>query len=212
MLINVIGGGSPEIFNAIMFPESTAETKQWLYDQFHRDNSMLTDVGRQFLSTANEVYQRLNDPEIGRMARKLVRGIKGIAHPNTIVTFNTIEECQKAKPVMQRYIMSMPEIRRLYHRQLCDGFSDSYVDVEPGKVAWDHYDYRRVMQGIVEEVIYPSGEEGWKSTMTIEDLHEGDRELDVDEKFSILRTWDTIQDAINAKIDPTDIFNGKLEF
>lgn len=211
MIVNVVQGGTPALFNAMLFPEATPETKQWLYDQFHRDKSMLTDMGRQFMETAGALYKRLNDPSIGRMARSLVRNLSGIAHPNTILPITTLSECQGAKPVMQRYIMAEPSLRRLYHRQLCDGYSDSYVDHDPGVIGVDHYDYRRVMNGVVEDVMKPDGTWTWCATMYPDELAEGDRELEVDETFIILAAWDTIKLAMYDKKDPTDIFNGDLE-
>ena len=52
--------------------------------------------------------------------------------------------------------MAQPDIRSLYHKGHCDGYSDTYVDMEPGLVGEQHYDYRRVMDGVVEET-----ETGW---------------------------------------------------
>ena len=211
MQVNVVQGGSPALFNAMLFPETTPETKQWLYDQFHRDKSMLTDMGRQFMETAGALYKRLNDPSLGRMARSLVRNLTGIAHPNMILPIDTLSDCQGAKPVMQRYVMALPELRRLYHRQLCDGYSDSYIDHDPGMIGVDHYDYRRVMNGVVVDVKKEDGTETWAAFMYPDELVEGDRELEVDEQFIVLNAWETARLALHDKKDPTDIFNGDLE-
>ena len=211
MQINVLRGGDPMLFNRMLFPEATPETQQWLHSQFHRDNTMLTDMGRQFMHKATALYQQLNDGSLMQRARSVVRGVKGLLHPNAIVAIESIADLQCAKPVMQRYIMANPTIRKLYHRQLCDGYSDSYVDHEPGVVGEAHYDYRRVMNSVVVEYLTPEGQDTWKSVMYPDDLVEGDRELEADERFLILRSWDLVKEAIGLKRDPTDIFNGELE-
>jgi len=209
--INVVRGTTPQLFNAILFPEASPETKQWIHDQFHRDTSMLTDLGRSFMDSASALYKKLNDPMLNRMARSIVRNLSGITHANSIQPLMTIAAVQGAKPVMQRYIMAMPEIRRLYHKQLCDGYSDSYVDHEPNAVGEAHYDYRRVMNGMVIDLKRDDGTVTWCSVMYPDDLEEGDRELDIDEQSAILLSWDVAKAAIARKIDPTDVFNGKLE-
>ena len=211
MMINVVRNTTPELFNAILFPEASPETKQWIHDQFHRDTSMLTDLGRSFMDSASALYKKLNDPMLSRMARSIVRNLSGISHPNSIQPLKTISDIQGAKPVMQRYIMALPELRRLYHKQCCDGYSDSYVDHEPGLVGEAHYDYRRVMNAMVVDVVKPDGTETWQSVMYPDDLEEGDRELDIDEQDCVLMSWTVAKEAIAKKIDPTDVFNGKLE-
>lgn len=211
MQINVIEGGSPELFNAMLFPEATPETKLWLEEQWTRDTGMLTDLGRKFANTAVEYWQKIYDPTLQRRVRSVVRNVGGMFHPNRIICLEDIKSVQMAKPVMQRYIMSMPEIRRLYHDQLCDGFSDSYIDHEPGLVGDRHYDYRRVMNGVLVETLDSENNPGWKSTVWYEDLAEGDRELERDEQFAILGSWELVRLAMGLKIDPTDVFGGKLE-
>lgn len=211
MFVNVIPGGDPSLFNRMLFPEATPETQQWIYEQFHRDTSMLSDLGRRFIEGAGNLYKQLNDPSLMRKARNMARNIKGIMHPNMMTYLDTVSEVQSAKPVMQRYIMAMPEIRKLYHKQLCDGYSESYVDHEPDLIGEDHYDYRRVMNGIVQEYRDADGNDCWKAVMYPDDLAEGDRELDIDEKFMVLKSWDLVKLALGKKKDPTDVFNGDLE-
>ena len=211
MQLNVIRGGSPQMFNALLFPEAPPETKEWIREQFNNASSHLTEMGRNFMEGAADLYRRLNDPMIAKMARRAVRGFAGLGHPNMIAKLTTITEIQAAKPVMQRYIMALPELRRLYHQQRCDGYSDSYVDHQPGKVGDAHYDYCRVMNGIIQEYQDEAGNDTWKVVMYPDDLEEGDRELDLDEQSAILTCWEIAREALRQKIDPSDVFNGKLE-
>lgn len=212
MRINVIQGSSPLLFNAMLFPEANTETKDWLREQWQTTSSMLTDIGRQYVEQANQLWNQIYDPLLMQRARGLMRQVGGMFHPNTIIRLNDIESVQLAKPVMQRYIMAMPQIRKLYHQQLCDGYSDSYIDHDPNDIAESHYDYRRVMDGSVNFLPIVEGEEEkWQVTMYPDELVENDRELQADEKFIILDAWDIVNQALKAKIDPTDVFKGQLE-
>ena len=213
MQINMIRGSSPMLFNAMLFPEANTETKQWLQEQWQTTNTMLTDIGKQYAEKANELWKQIYDPFLMQKARSLMRQVGGIFHPNTITELADIDSVQIAKPVMQRYIMAMPQIRELYHRQLCDGYSDSYIDHDPGVSGEEHYDYRRVMDSIVQYLppIEEGQEERWISTMYPDELIHGDRELQSDEKFIILNSWDIVKQALALKVDPTDVFKGRLE-
>lgn len=212
MQVNVIQGSSPALFNAMLFPEMNPETKVWLAQQWESSSGLLTDIGRRYASKAADLWKSIYDPQLYQKARGLMRQVEALFHPNTILYLDTIEKVQSASPIMQRYIMSMPEIRKIYHEQLCDGYSDSYIDNSPGIIGEAHYDYRRVMDSIVQYLPLVDGkEERWKATMYPDELTPGDRELEADEKFAILTAWDTARNAIVEKIDPTDIFNGRLE-
>lgn len=212
MQINVIEGGSAALFNAVLFPEVAPETKAWISNQFQRGTSMLTDAGRQFMEQAQSLFSEMYDPRIMQRARSMMRAVGGIMHPNTIVPLTSVEELRMAKPIMQRYIMSCVSLRELYHKQLCDGYSDSYVDMDPKAVGEADYTWRRVMNGLVQDTVDDEGNASWKVSMFPDDLRPGDRELDLDEQ-SIIKNyvWPTIEEAIKAKMDLTDVFGGTLE-
>jgi hypothetical protein len=84
---------------------------------------------------------------------------------------------------------------------------DTYVDVEPGLVGEEHYDYRRVMDGVMQD----TEDGGWYAKIYVEDLKEGDRDLSHGEKVDILQTWSRLEYlmALN-KEDPTSPEGGYL--
>ncbi len=95
----------------------------------------------------------------------------------------------------------------MYHEQRCDGYSESYVDRFPGQVGENHYDYRRVMHGMVQD----DQEHDWKSTFYLDELFEGDRELNFDEQVDILNTWDVVRSYLSkGQDDPTSQFGNML--
>lgn len=214
MRINVLPASHPSSFSGMLFPEVSQEAKQWVSNQFQRGSHLYENLmGGQFFDHIKNLHTKLNDPNIDRMARNLTRQVKGLFHPNTIVPLTTVSEIQSAKPVMQRYMMAMPMLRGLYMQQLCDGYSDTYADTEPGKIGDDHYEYRRVMNGMVQPYTATDedGEyETWKAVTYFEELREGDSELDFQQQNFILDAWDLAEKALLAKIDVSDIFNGEI--
>lgn len=206
MRVNILPAAHPNVMTMMNFPEISNQTRDWVSQQLNQATSTINAVGQSFLNTAMQSYQHLIDGSLTRSARKIARLVNGMSHPNTIVELDTISAVQSAKPLMQRYIMACPELRTIYHKQLCDGYSDSYVDQHPGIIGEDHYDYRRVMNGIVQF----DQEGNWKAVEYFEELSEGDRELEAYEQFAILDTFSVVKQAIAKRIDPTDIFNSDL--
>jgi hypothetical protein len=206
--INVLPPANPMVTTMMRFPEIAQGTYDWVNQQRQAGMQMLTSAGQQFLSAAADSYKHLADGSLTLASRRMARFAAGVMHPNAIIPLETVEEIRAAKLLMQRYIMACPSIREIYHRQLCDGYSDTYVDQYPNQIGEDHYDFRRVMNGVLQ--VDPEDADRYVMTEYLEELIEGDRELDMDEQFTIIDIWDKVQDAITRKLDPTDIFGGEL--
>lgn len=213
MRINVLPASHPASFSGMLFPEVSQSARDWVTTQFQQGSQLYQNVASGMFNHIQSLHQKLNDPNIERMARMLTRGVKGLFHPNNIVPLESVPELQAAKPVMQRYIMAMPMLRELYNQQLCDGYSDSYVDTEPGAVGDNHYDYRRVMNGVVQ-CYTDSDSKGefdtFKAVTYFEELHPEDHELEFTQKNIILDAWDLAERALIERIDITDIFGGEI--
>ncbi len=111
---------------------------------------------------------------------------------------------------MQNYIMANPMIRELYNQQLCDGYSDTYTDIDKNTIGDKHYHYRRVMDAVVQDTTDSEGNYDWVSKNYMEDLLEGDRELEIEEKAKVLSTWEVMNAFIKAGQDPTNPRGGSL--
>lgn len=210
MEINVIRGATPQLMNAMLFHGAGQQAQSWLAEQYHTARASMTEMGKSLLDAAADVSRRMVDPNLMLKARAMMRKVGGLFHPNTIMPMTDLDALQSAKPIMQRYLMANRPIRELYHQQRLDGYSDSYVDHQPGAIGDEHYDYRRVMNGIVQHYTKEDGTEGWKVSIYGDDLEEGDRELEIDEQAMILDAWMLAEAALKASLDPTDVLSGKL--
>lgn len=165
--------GAADAWAAVCYGETHSGTVDFLKNQFSTVGNALTDYGRKFVDASKSAFNHFNGSEALRFARKVVAGVNKSYDTERIVDLTTLKELQAASLQMQRWLMANPNIRKMYHRQQCDGYSSTYVDVEPSYIGESHYDYRRVMQGIgVEE------EDGsTRYDNYLEELKEGDREL-----------------------------------
>jgi hypothetical protein len=204
--INVIQGGTVNSFDYLAFPNQNPVNAAYIQNQLSNFSDTLTEYGRSFIEASREIYNKVNDSHAMALAKAAIRRAKSILHPNQVVYLGTLEDIQNAQPVMQRFVMAQPDLRRKYHKQLVDGYSDTYVDLHPGKVENDHYDYRRVTSGIIMETENEEGESGFTVRIHAEDLITGDVDLSFDEKHDIMRTWDVVQMFLDASKDPSNPF------
>lgn len=104
----------------------------------------------------------------------------------------TFEQLQNANVSMQRWVMTHPDVRKLYLKQDIDGYSDSYKNIFGKGVAEQDYNYRRVMNGVIVD----EDKDKYRYSIYDDLLIPGDRELDHREKMIILNTWNAIDNIL----------------
>lgn len=195
------------------YPEQHPMNQQFIQQRVYALSqdlgATMTDMGNRFVERAKELYEKAYDSKAIQAARATLRAVKGLFHPNAIVPLESIDELRGAQPAMQRYLMANPETRQMYFDQRIDGYSDSYVNIHGKAIGDDHYDYRRVQQGMVTFNDDKPEEPEWSSVTYCEDLLHGDRELVMEEQLDIQRAW-TWQDLYHKMQhqDSTNIFGG----
>ena len=202
---NQITTDNPYIADMIMFPGQSQVMESYLYNQVANVASTLNDVGQKFMSTNRDVFERLNNSQMMLEAKALLRNTIGINNPNIVRYLYTLDAIQDATPYMQSYIMANPVMRELYNKQLCNGYSDTYIDIDPGTIGNDHYHYRRVVDGMMLEK-----DDEWVCNNYYEDLLGDDRDLDIYEKIDILSTWEVMNLFIKEGFDVSSPMGGFL--
>jgi hypothetical protein len=199
--------GDDRMFNAAVFGQPDWRAQEFLAEQYSNLSHRLTQTGQQFMAMARQTYDTMNNSQAMRIMRAAGRKINSLWEQDDIRRLTTIGELQHAQPVMQRWIMAEPEIRSLYQQQRLDGYSDTYIDMHPGAIGEDHYDYRRVMNGMIVD---NKADDGWSATTYIEELAE-EQELTLEEQVEIIDTWHLAKRMIReGREDPTSKFNSDL--
>lgn len=206
--MRIIEGGD-YVFDALAYGIDRApETTHYFSQEINKITDTLTDAGRGFFGNVKSIYESINNSDVVRAARAALQSAATLFTPNIIMPFTTIEQFQTAGPEMQRWAMASPVAREKYHAQLIDGYSDSYIDLYPQDIGETHYDYRRVMDGVIQE---NEEEETWSVKFFPDELVAGDKELSHDEKVDIIKTWDLMEMFIRAgDKDPTSVYGSKM--
>lgn len=210
-MAQVIVGGA-NVFNALAYGEPSTSTLNYLQEQFNTGMSRLSDAGQEMFARGKEIYEQFVSSEAIRQAKAALSVVRNAFQRDVIFELREIEEFQQAKPVMQRWIMTAPALRKLYLQQRCDGYAGTYVDMEPGATGEDHYDWRRVHHGLAVEVPGEDGEESdYKVTWYLDELRPGEEELTLEQKVDILTAWDFISNHLKtSEVDPTSPTGGLL--
>lgn len=198
--------GGLDTFHALTFSEPHPATLSFLENMASAPSQAISDAGREFMDKAWDTYQQVSGSEAMRRLRGAARQVASSWQRDIIRPLNTIADFQTAPNVMRRWMMAQPDIRKLYHQGRCDGYSDTYRDNQPGQIGEDHYDYRRVMNGIVEE-----DSDGFYFTEYLEDIYEGEKEFLAEEQFDIVNSWKQMAMLVaQGEDDPTSKWNAKL--
>lgn len=197
-----------DAFNAFVYPEKHPSGVQFLREQFNNFTGVLTNTANEFIQASRQQVDRFTSHAAVDFARNILKSFMGT---NAVITDRVlslfeIDQFQGASLQMQRWVMASPVVRGLYHEQRCEGYSETYVDMDPGLKGEDHYDYRRVMDGVMHIT-----DDNWYATSYVEELKEGDRDLTHGEKVDIQNTWSRLEYLIALnKEDPTSPDGGYL--
>lgn len=167
--------------------------RAYLRDKYERTMEHLekvtTGTARDFLDRSKRIFEEINNSAALRKTRAAVRAVANIRKSDTIYKAEELGEFQAAAPRMQRYLMADPVIRMKYLKQQIDGYSHSYSDAHAGACGVDHYDYRRVTDGVYMPEVDESGETNYVRHEYHEALTVGDRNLDVEEQLDMINNW-----------------------
>lgn len=210
-MAKIIQGGAA-MFDAMHYGRQSQEVVSFLGRQFDAASQHLTDAGRAFFDRAQSAFENFNNDYATRLLRAAGRALDGLYLPDRIQPLMNIGNLQHAPPAMWRWVMAEPTLRKMWQADRVEGY-EKYVDLDPGNVGETHYDYRRVMQGIVQYDAEPDadGHRGWSATNYLDALLPDDRELEFGEQLDIMETWRTVKGMVEAGgEDPTSRFNAEI--
>lgn len=155
-MVAVVYGGAREL-DMFISGEPHPGTLQYLRGQMQNLSNYMGNVASEWSQRAMGIYEQFSSDNALRHARAALQKVSSYGHRDAIRELKTMSDFQNAPFVMQRYLMSDPFIRDLYHRQQTDGYSKTYNDAEPGMIGRLHSDWRKVDDGWVHDI--PATEE-----------------------------------------------------
>lgn len=198
--------------DAELFGEPHQGTLSYLRDRVERYAPRITELFNGFFEDSRELYEKYNGERALKRIRARVRKAADPFRADIIRPLRSIEDIQRAKPTMQRYVMANIMARIAEEAQTIDAYSDTYRNPFPGRRGFTDPDYMRVIDGMVfDEDRYGvetcKVDNAWVAYQDL-DYDPDERDLDVIEQKDILSTWDVLEMHLQAKKkDPTSILN-----
>lgn len=177
--------GAADAWSSAVYGQNSASALTFLQSQFNQVGNYVNDATKKFYQASQKAFEHYNGAEAMRYARKVLSGLNMSSDAQYIIPLQTVKDFQYASDTMQRWVMASPVVRELYHKQRCDGYSDTYQDLQPGKTGEDLYDYRRAVNGLVDF----KEDGGYEAVNYFEELRDNDRELDFGEQLAVAHSW-----------------------
>lgn len=197
--------GAQDAFDAAIFGEKHPNIQNYLQNQFQQAGQMLVGAGQAFYDQTKLVFEHFNSNAAVAFARSAVQKLTmSKSHIERITYLFEEQQLRNANVIMQRWIMACPQIRERYLDQRIDGYSDTYHNAHGRDVGWLHYDYRRAVNGLMQET--PEGDTYYE--VFHEELPPGERELNLGEQIDIRDSWIAAMALFVQGKDPTDPLGG----
>ena len=202
----IMAGG--EALGSVLFGQPNQATIGYFDSVRERIGQKANHYLDDFVETSKQIYDSIYSARALELSRAAINKAGALFLPDVIKELKTMTEFQTAKPLMRSWIMANPVVRERFQAGRCEGYGDNYFDFEPGKIGEDHYDYRRVMTGVLH-VDETSNE--LVAREYFEELREGDELFTPGQQLDILNSWDNVEVmmALAAK-DPTSEWNCDL--
>lgn len=195
--VTVLKGGD-DVANALIYKPLSGVNMAYLQDQLQSTYANIRNIGERFVGAVKSMFNNEHSEEKLNRARMALysAGVhfdQNMIHP---VTYNNYSNMNL---LMQRYVMSQPDVNAMYKKNKCYGFQETYVDPEPGIYGEERTDYRRVMDGMLQ---FEKDDEGLGYFMHYSDTSDAD-DLSTLDKMSVLQTWDVAARLLSEGLDPT---------
>lgn len=211
-----IVSGDREVFNYMMFGSTDPGFQQYVNQTNNYFGNMFTQVGRQFVDTAKNMFARMESSEAMQLAKAALRRANVYFQEDIIYQMNTVEQLQEAPNCMVKWLMAEPTVRQLYLDNRVEGYGERYENKYRNEMDWTLPEYAQVYDGWIvtnpvvtvneetgEEII----EEEEEFNIVFEDEEDWIPEILDEEALMIQSAHHLIAKALKEKRDPTSFYD-----
>lgn len=201
----VIRGGS-SVEDSLLYRPLENNVLNYLNQHIDTAIQATRNLSQTFIDGVHSLYNKFNSDQ-ARLQSKLAMNYAGQHIDQNMIHYVKYEQLHAANLMMQRYILAHPQLGELHSQDMCYGYQDTFIPLEPGKYGKDTIEYSRVMDGVIQF------EEDGKSFIETYSIYDNDThgdDIDIIDQISILRSWDNVSRMIANKIDPSDPISGEL--
>lgn len=202
--------GGVDAFNASVYAQPSAQDISFFQNNISTFYSTLGAMGQNFFNGVRDRMESVDFDTLKQYTSSVARRVSSFWESDNIRPLRNLADVQFPPNTMIRWQMANPDVRTLYHKGLCEGYGEKYIDLQPDAKGDDHHDFQMVMHGM--EQYDDNGDLFWMSYT--ENFDEPENSIDLlsmDERVDIVESWYVTSKHLKAmKDDPTSQYSGML--
>lgn len=204
-LVAAPSGGS--LFGKGLFGNLSQNTVSYLQGQIQSLAATGSDYGKRMYERSMQIFNEINSDQAVMAAEAVLTQMESMSGQDMIEPLLTLPQLQSARSQMQNWIMVNPIVRQAWYDGKVEGYSDTYVDPEPGLVGHEMSAYRTLMNG----VFVPHEEASYQYSLYFDRATSIDEVPTIRQVAAILDSHEAAEAAIEAgEQDPTSQYGSSL--
>jgi hypothetical protein len=195
------------LFGKGLFGNLSQATVGYLQGQIQSLAATGSDYGKRMYERSMEIFNEINSDHAVMVAESVLSQVESMMGQDMIEPLLTLPALQSARPIMQGWIMTSPKIRQGVYDGKLEGYSDTYVDLEPGLVGHEQSQYRVLMNGVLQ----PHEEASYQYSLYFDRTSNPDEMLTIRQAAAIVESQLAAEDAMDyGEQDPTSQYGASM--
>jgi hypothetical protein len=206
-MARLVAAPTASLFGKGLFGTLSQNTVSYLQSQIQTLAATGSEYGQKIYDRSMAVFDAINSEAVVLAAEAVLTQIESMTGQDMIESLTTISQLQSAQSQMQGWLMTSPVLRQAWYDGKIDGFSDTYVDPEPGRIGHEQQAYRHLMNG----VFVPHEEASYQYNLYFDRASDPDQMLTLRQLAAIVESQDAAERALEAgEQDPTSQYGASL--
>lgn len=141
-----VGGGTVG-YLALTYGADALDDEPEYYERLRDHVDRVSSINRDYAERTLRMYENHTSNSVRIRAENAIERATGGRKDVGYHYYQTAAEFQSASREMRNLVMSIPDVRRAVDRSILNGYSETYVDQEPGIPYEWRTDYRRFTNG-----------------------------------------------------------------
>lgn len=195
------------LFGKGLFGNLSQNTLQWMQGNIAAVQGLGTEYSQKVYERSLALFNAINSDAAVLAAEAVLSQVESMTGQDIIEALTSVSQLQAAQSQMQNYIMAHPVIRQAWYDGKVEGYSDTYVDPEPGRIGHEQQVFRQVMNG----VLVPHEEASYQYSLYYDRASSIDGVLSLRDVAAILDSQEAAVHALEAgEQDPVSQYGASL--
>lgn len=206
-MARLVTAPTASLFGKGLFGTLSQNTVNYLQSQIQSLATAGSEYGQKIYERSVAVFDAINSDAAVLAAEAVLSQVESMMGQDMIESLTTISQLQSAQSQMQGWLMTSPKLRQAWYDGKIEGYSDTYVDPEPGRIGHEQQAYRHLMNG----VFVPHEEASYQYNLYFDRASDYDQMLTLRQLAAIVESQEAAERALeDGEQDPTSQYGASL--